>query len=126
MPAVERSLSDVLHDIIGNVQDMMRSEVRLAKTEIRDQVMSAKSWSLLIGAGAAAAMFATLFLLLTAVFSLALLMPLWSSTLIVGVTLGASAFALISSGTKRFKSLYQVNETSLPKGKEPWTKQHIR
>ena len=44
MAAADRSFSDVLQDIIGNVQEMVRSEVRLAKTEIREQVVTSKSW----------------------------------------------------------------------------------
>jgi hypothetical protein len=126
MAAVDRSLSDVLHDIIGNVQDIMRSEVRLAKGELRDQVVSAKAWSVLIGAGAVTAMFAILFLLLTAVFSLALIIPLWTSTLIVGAVLGAVASAMLVRGAGRFKHLYKVGETIEGQGKEQWTEQQIR
>jgi hypothetical protein len=37
MAAGDRSLSDVLQDIIRNVQEIVRSEVRLAKTEIREE-----------------------------------------------------------------------------------------
>ena len=36
--AEERSVSDVLQDILRNVQDMVRSEIRLAKVEIREEV----------------------------------------------------------------------------------------
>ena len=32
-----RSISDVLQDILRNVQDTLRSEVRLAKAEIRQE-----------------------------------------------------------------------------------------
>lgn len=126
MAAVDRSLSDVLHDIIGNVQEMVRSEVRLAKTEIREQVAGAKSWLVLISAGAVTAMFAILFLLLTAVFSLALLIPLWTSTLIVGAALGAGASAMLARGFGRFKRLYQATETTRDQGEQQWTKQRIR
>ena len=33
----ERSVSDVLQDIFGNVQDIVRSEVRLAQAEIKTE-----------------------------------------------------------------------------------------
>ena len=33
----ERPMTEVLKDIIGNVQEMVRSEVRLARVEIRDE-----------------------------------------------------------------------------------------
>jgi hypothetical protein len=34
----ERSITDVLQDILGNVQAIIRSEVRLAKTEVAEEV----------------------------------------------------------------------------------------
>ena len=111
MAAVERSLSDVMHDIIGNVQDMLRSEVLLAKSDIREEAVRAKSWALLIGAGAATAMFAAIFLLLTAVFCLALLIPLWGATLIVGAVLAVAAGAMLTQGAERFRRLYRVTGT---------------
>ena len=47
MAAGDRSLSDVLQDIIRNVQEIVRSEVRLAKTEIREEAAKARSSMLL-------------------------------------------------------------------------------
>ena len=34
----DRSVSDVLQDIFGNVQEIVRSEVRLARAEIRPRL----------------------------------------------------------------------------------------
>ena len=31
------SISDILHDAVGNVQEIIRSELRLAKTEFREE-----------------------------------------------------------------------------------------
>ena len=36
--AEERSVSDVFQDILRNLQEMVRSEIRLAKVEIRGEV----------------------------------------------------------------------------------------
>ena len=33
----DRSLTEVVEDIIGNIQQIVRSEVRLAKTEIQEE-----------------------------------------------------------------------------------------
>src|ERR1700682_3918892 len=70
MAAGDRSLSDVFQDIIRNVQEIVRSEVRLAKTEIREEAARAKSPTLLLGAGVVTAIFAMLFLLLMIVSGL--------------------------------------------------------
>ena len=41
--AEERSVSDVFQDILRNLQEMVRSEIRLAKVEIRGEVKRARS-----------------------------------------------------------------------------------
>jgi hypothetical protein len=41
--AEERSVSDVFQDILQNLQEMVRSEIRLAKVEIRGEVKQAVS-----------------------------------------------------------------------------------
>ena len=75
MASGDRSFSEVLQDIVRNVQEIVRSEVRLAKTEIREEAAKAKSSTLLLGAGALIAVFAMFFLLLAIVHALALVMP---------------------------------------------------
>lgn len=96
--ARERSASDVLKDIIGNVQEMIRSEVRLAKAELREE--AGKTWkgarTLLIGAGAG--LFALGFVLTAVTQLLALAMPAWLATLIVGAVLGIAAAVMVSKG----------------------------
>jgi len=77
MAAEDRSISDVLQDILRNVQEILRSEVRLAKTEIREEAAKTKSSAVLLGTGAVTAIFALLFLLLMIVYMLGLVMPSW-------------------------------------------------
>lgn len=103
MAVVERSLSVVLQDILGNVQEIIRSEVRLAKTELRDQASSAKAWARMLAAGAVTALFAILFLLLTLVHALADVMPMWVAALLVGVALAISAGVMLTAGLKSCK-----------------------
>ena len=43
MTTVNRPISAVLHDILGNVQDIVRSEVRLAKVELREEMTKSRS-----------------------------------------------------------------------------------
>ena len=105
MAAGNRSLSDVLQDIIGNVQEIVRSEVRLAKTEIREEAAKAKSSMLLLGAGAVTAIFAILFLLLMIVSALALVMPSWAASLIVGAILAVVASVVLTTGVRRFRQI---------------------
>lgn len=97
----ERSAADLFRDIIGNVQEMVRSEVRLAKAEFREE--AGKTWSaaqiLIIGAGAG--LFALGFVLTALAQVLALFMPGWVATLLVGGVLGITAAVMISTGLGR-------------------------
>ena len=103
MLARERSVADILQDIIRNIQEIVRSEVRLAKTEIRDEAIRAKPAGLPIAIGAPAAIFAALFLLLAAVYALSLAMPSWAAALCVSAVLAMVAAGTLSAGIKRLK-----------------------
>ena len=128
MSANERSFSDVFQDIVRNVQEIVRSEVRLAKTEIRDEAAKAKSAGLLIGAGAVTAIFAAFFLLLTIVYVLSLIMPNWAAALIVGVALAIVAGVTLNTGLKRFKKIHPTPERTVETLKEnvEWVKQQTK
>lgn len=94
----DRTTVDLVKDIIANAQEMIRSEVRLAKAEIREE--AGKTWTaaqtLLIGAGAG--LFALGFVLTAVAQLLAQYMPSWVATLVVGVVLGIAAAIMISKG----------------------------
>jgi uncharacterized membrane protein YqjE len=128
MAAEDRSLSDILRDAIRNLQEILRSEVRLAKTEIGEEVAKAKSSTLLLGVGGVTAILAVSFLLLTAVYALALVMPTWAAALIVGAALAVVAAILLTTGRKRFKEIHPTPERTVDTMKEnvEWAKQQVR
>jgi uncharacterized membrane protein YqjE len=99
----ERSMGEVVKDIIGNVQDMMRSEMRLAKAEIREEAGKTMSAAKVLGIGAVLGLFAAGFLLLSVVQLLALAMPVWLASLIVGAVLAMAGFAMISKGKSHLR-----------------------
>ena len=106
-----RSVSDVLQDIVGNVQEIVRSEVRLAKTEIREEANRAKPAGLPLAVGVLSAAFAILFLLLTIIYALSIVIPNWAAALIVALSMALFAGATLSAGLKRLKRFHPT-----PKG----------
>jgi len=128
MAAEDRSLTNLFQDIVRNVQEIMRSEVRLAKAEVREEAAKAKSSAILLGAGAASAGFAVLFLLLMIVYALTLVMPNWAAALIVAVVLAITASVLLTTGTKRFKQIHPTPERTVQTIKEnvEWAKQQTK
>jgi len=98
MDARERSMADVVKDIIGNVQDMIRSEVRLAKAELREETTRTMGGAKMLGIAAGLGFFAGAFLLTGIALLLALVMPAWIATLLMAVVLGVPAAILFGKG----------------------------
>jgi uncharacterized membrane protein YqjE len=99
----ERSMGDVLKDIITNVQEMIRSEFRLARVEMRDEVSHATDAAKVIGIGAGLALLGAAFMLVTVTLLLALVMPAWVATLIVGGVLGIAGLIMLQKGRGQFR-----------------------
>src|SRR5579863_7979619 len=101
----DRPISLVLQDIFTNVQDIVRSEMRLAKRELTDEVAKAGAATLLVAGGALASIFAAGFVLLAAVYALASVTPFWLAALIVALCAGIIAAIALSAGLKRFRTV---------------------
>ena len=121
----ERPLSEVLHDILRDVQEIVRSEVRLATVEIRDEAKRALSSGMWIAAGLVAAVNAWIFLLWTAVYLLATWMSMWAATLAVAIAMVGFAGALVLGGLRRARRIQPVPERTIQSVKEnlEWMKQ---
>jgi len=124
----ERSLADVLQDIMRDVQEIVRSEVRLAKTELREEAAKAKTAAGLLGAAAITAVFAVFFVLLAVVYALMLVMANWAAALFVGVGLAVLATVVAMAGVNRFKHVQATPARVVDSMKEnvEWVKQQTK
>jgi uncharacterized membrane protein YqjE len=102
----DRSAADLVRDIISNVQDMVRSEVKLAKAEFREETAKTVSGAKKMAIAAGAGLFALTFVLWSVAMLMARVMPDWLATLLVGIVLGAIAAVLYSKAR---------NEIHIPK-----------
>jgi uncharacterized membrane protein YqjE len=94
----DRALLDVLTDILGNLEDIVRSELRLAKAELRDELRDARSSVLAMGIAILASTFTLLFLLLSGMYALRLLLAPWGAALVMAApTALASVVAFVIS-----------------------------
>lgn len=123
--AVEtRPISAVLQDIVGNLQDIVRAEVRLARTEVSEEFAKARSAGVLCGAGAVLAILSATFLLLAIVYALSLVMPPWAAALIVAAGVGLVAMVTLRIGMKRFQTVNAAPKTAASlKENVEWAKQ---
>jgi hypothetical protein len=127
MAAGTRSIPEILQDVLTNIQDIVRAEVRLAKAEVGEELNRARSGGLLIGVGAVAAIFCALFLLLACVYGLGLVMPNWAAALIVAAAVGVVAAVTLGLGLKRFKTIQAAPKTAASlKENVRWAKELTR
>jgi uncharacterized membrane protein YqjE len=96
-----RSIKQILQDIVNHVSDIIRSEVRLAKTEVRQDVTRFAKAGTWIGVAGLLALYALGFVLLSAVYALQGVMPSWSAALLVGLAVGIVAATLYLMGRKK-------------------------
>lgn len=95
--SADRPIAAVLADIVGNVQDIVRSELRLATVELQAQAVHAGRSGGLMAAAAVFGLYALGLLLALAVLLLARVLDVWLATLVVlvAVTLVGGTLALL-------------------------------
>jgi uncharacterized membrane protein YqjE len=122
-----RTVPEVLQDIVGNIQEITRSEFRLAKAELQQEGAKLKSPFTMLVIGGAFAMFGMGFLLWTAALALATVMAMWMATLIVAVVVAIVAVVLLSNATKKLKYV-NAPERTIESMKEnvQWAKDQIK
>jgi uncharacterized membrane protein YqjE len=101
-PDDPRPLSAVLSDIVGNVQQIVRAEIRLAAVELRDETFKIRRGAILVGAGAVVGVLGLGVLLLAAVYALSTVMSPALAALLVGAAAAATAAGLATAGTRQF------------------------
>jgi uncharacterized membrane protein len=95
-----RSIAEVLGDIVDHTQQIIRAEVRLAKAELREELEKARRGAVVLVVGAVMSVLALGVLLLAGVYALASVVPPWMAALIVGVVTAVVGVALVVSGLK--------------------------
>ncbi len=124
----ERSISEVFSDIAGHIQEIIRSEFLLAKTEVKEEGSKAVQPLLRLGLGLGLGLYAFGFFLLTIMFLLWLVLPLWLGALIVWVIVGPIAIVLISSGIIGLRRLRPAPEKTVRTVREnvQWAKDQLQ
>jgi uncharacterized membrane protein YqjE len=105
MNDTDRPISSVLSDIVGNVQHIVRAEVKLAKAEVQEEFAKAKRGMIFLAAGGMAAALAVVFILLAAVYALALVWPMWAAALVVGAGTALVGYAVVTTGMRQIRSV---------------------
>lgn len=101
----ERSTPQVLTSLIGNMTNIVRTEIQLARAEIGDKADQARSGAIGTALGTGILLLGVVFLILSAIAALAEFTPLdfWASSLIIGGLITIVGFILLKSGSNKLK-----------------------
>jgi len=126
--AAGRPITDVLVDIGRNAQDLLRAELRLAQSEVRERLIEAQPAVGLVVLGVAAALLSGFFLLMGALFVLRFVMPGWAAALCIAVTLALTAIVALNVGLRRLRAARPVLKRLEESAKEhaAWAKQAMK
>ncbi len=103
--AGDRSLTAVLKDIAGNVQELVRSEIRLARVEVQTQVGAAVRGAMFVVIGGAFALLALAFVSLAGVYLLSTVVEAWVAALIVAGTAAIIGGLVVGVGIRQMKQV---------------------
>jgi hypothetical protein len=125
---IDRSFAAILKDIVGNIQEIIRAEMRLARAEVREEIGKAKRASRLMAIGALFCVMAFPFVLLAGVHLLANVVDFWLAALIVGVSTAAMGGALAAVGIGQLKLVTLPPPRTVTSVQEniQWAKAHTR
>lgn len=113
MSSHELSLKILLRDLIAEVSQLIRQELRLARAEAAQNLVRAQYAMIAVAAGLLLAFCALLIVLQALVIALAEIMPAWAASLGVGVGLGLCAFFLVRYGLGGLSPANLVPERAL-------------
>jgi uncharacterized membrane protein YqjE len=110
--------TEVLQNIVANVGDIIRSEVQLAKAEMKEEANKAAKGAAMLAAGSVLGLFGLGFVLWSIAFGLTFWMPVWAASLILGMVLLAAAGAATTVGLKRIRRVHAKPERTIESVKE--------
>lgn len=101
----EESTADLMRDAAAELEHLIKSEMAIAKRELRESARTVAGSSIYFGVGGVVGFVGFMALTTCAIAALALALPLWASALIIGggyVIIAAAAFVV---GREKFKQV---------------------
>jgi hypothetical protein len=105
MTTEPRSFAALFADIVRDIQQILRGEIRLARAEAAVELARLRSGVVLLVAAMVFAVLGLAYVLLASVLLMALTLPMWMSALIVGVVVIAIAAAAAVAGLAEVRKI---------------------
>jgi hypothetical protein len=109
----ERSTGEIVQDVMRDVGEVVRGEVRLAKAEMGEKVSQASKSGVMFGGAALCGVMGFAALVFAAIVGLAIFVSIWLAATIVGVLLLCVAGAMFLAGRAKLKEVSPAPERTL-------------
>lgn len=100
---METSFASLLKELIAEIGQLFRQELRLARAETGEKLAQAQNAVIALVVGLLLAFSALLILLQAVVIALSEVMPAWAASVVVGGVIAIVAFILIRGGQNNLK-----------------------
>jgi hypothetical protein len=123
----DEGIGSLIAGLLKDLQDLVRAEVQLAKTELKEDAAELGRGAGFIAGGALIGLVGFIFLMLAVTYLLNRWFDDWVSALIVGAVLAVVALILISSGRSTLSAANLKPEQTIATLKEDqeWAKRQI-
>jgi hypothetical protein len=123
-----RPLSQIVQEMLTHLTELVRSEIRLARAELRGDLAQVARAGVFIAAGAAFGLYAAGFVLLGVVYALGTYVPPWLAALIVGLAVGLIAAIFLKIGRTKLKQADLKPDKTVRSLQEnvTWMKKQVR
>ncbi len=118
-PQGQRSVAQVLADVVSNLQDMLGAQIRLAQAEARGELRTFRSAVTVIVIGVLVGLLSAVFLLLAIVAALSLVISVWVAALIVACGTAGLCAILLRVGVNQMRS-QAARISASEEEKAPW------
>ena len=116
--ADDRSLGELVGELTRDFSQLMRQEVQLAKTELKEEATTAGQAGAMLAGAAVVALVALTIFSMTVAFALDAFLWRWLSFLIVTIALAGLAAALATIGRQRLAAVNPTPEKTVQTLKE--------
>ena len=125
-PPDDRSLGEVVGDIAGNIKQIVRAELQLARAELLEEAAAVKRGLVVMSIGAIAAGLAAGFALLAMVYALMGVVPPWAAAAIVAGGTAVIAALFVNNGIKRMQQIGLPRTAATIQESVQWAKTRAR
>ena len=125
---VDHSVPGLLGLIVGNIQHLVRAEIRLARAELRTDLVHLKHGATLLAMAVVVVVLGLGVLLLAAVYGLATIMPPWAAALVVAAATLAVGGVCAASAMTQLRAIRVAPSKTMSTIQETiqWTKTLVK